>query len=461
MLIDVSGDSTIGVGNVGIGPSYAAIVPPNAGHIAVANQGDSSVTLISTSAIGGGLTAPTTVTLSPQLNPAYLTSNESNVVYVANLGNTASATPPPSVAVISTLSNTVTNVINFNPIVSNSLMSLVETPDARKVYVASELANPLSGAVNVINVVDKSSATISDPTGILNSPVLAAARSDSARVYVLNQGNGNIAVIDSSTSPTADTLLPGTVSVGPGADFMFYDSRLNRLYVTNSALGTLTILDATVDPPNRLTTLSLPAGANLSCAVGCASVAALPDGTRAYVTTLQQSGGNVSALITAINTSNNTIVGSTSLPATPVVTNCAGTRFRLSTAAAGDSTRVYVANCDAGNVMAFRTSDNSLISLPAPVSASQPVKATISAASQNGSQTTFTYSLPPGSSLQVGMSIVVTGMTDSTNNGSFIIATLGPTTFTVLNPAGVNAGGQNGVGTATVLQNPVFVMTGP
>jgi hypothetical protein len=55
----------------------------------------------------------------------------------------------------------------------------------------------------------------------------------------------------------------------------------------------------------------------------------------------------------------------------------------------------------------------------------------------------------------------VTGMSNSTDNGSFTISTLGPGSFTVLNPSGMSASGQNGTGTATPLQNPVFVLAGP
>lgn len=475
MLIDVSGDSTSGVGNVGRHPSHAAFVPPNAGHIAVANKVDNSVTIVSTLAGSSGLTAPTTITLMPLFNPVFLNSTESNVVYVANQGDATPTTPatvPPSVAVISVNSNTVTNVIQLAPLNSPTFplvanpVSLAETPDARKLYVASKGLAPSFGSVTSINTVDQTNALIPDPTSILNTPISAVARSDSARVYVLNQGNGNLAVIDSSSSPTADTFLPGTpVSVGAGADFMTYDSHLNRLYVTNAALGTVTVLDATVDPPHPLASLTLPAGPNPSCPIGCSSVAPLADGTRAYVTTLRQSGSNVAALVTVISPTNNSIVGSINLPAVPALANCAGASYRVSTAAAADSSRVYVGICDAGNVAVIRTVDNTLVSLPAPVSAANPVSANITSASQSGSETIYSYTLSSGTALQVGMSIVVSGMANATGNGSFTISALGGSlsqpTFTVLNPAGVSAGGQSGLGLATPLQNPVFVLTGP
>jgi hypothetical protein len=49
----------------------------------------------------------------------------------------------------------------------------------------------------------------------------------------------------------------------------------------------------------------------------------------------------------------------------------------------------------------------------------------------------------------------------SNDNGSFTISALGAGTFSVLNPAGVSATGQAGLGIATPLQNPVFLVGGP
>ena len=67
--------------------------------------------------------------------------------------------------------------------------------------------------------------------------------------------------------------------------------------------------------------------------------------------------------------------------------------------------------------------------------------------------------LMPG--LQAGMSVFVTGMLDSGNNGYFVISSLGAGTFTVANSAGVTVTGQNGSGTVLPPQNPVLVVAGP
>jgi hypothetical protein len=93
---------------------------------------------------------------------------------------------------------------------------------------------------------------------------------------------------------------------------------------------------------------------------------------------------------------------------------------------------------------------------------------TVSAAQQNttNTTTTFSYSISNGSTPQVGQTLVLTGMADSGNNGTYTIlavnaanATTG--TVTVLNPAGVTASGQAGTGTVPLSCNPDLLVAAP
>lgn len=72
----------------------------------------------------------------------------------------------------------------------------------------------------------------------------------------------------------------------------------------------------------------------------------------------------------------------------------------------------------------------------------------ISAASQSGSTTTYTYTLSSGAALQNPQAIIVTGMADAGNNGAFVINGLAAGTFSVNNPSGVTRGAQTGTGTS-------------
>jgi hypothetical protein len=299
-------------------------------------------------------------------------------------------------------------------------------------------------------------------------------------------------VIDTAT----DTVL-GSVSAGPGVDcvgqpqacgFMLYDKTRTRLYVTNPASTKVVVLDASADALNPLPTVDLTTAPNSVCVGGCSpvSIAVLPDGSRAYVASYQLSTdaftGNpsISAGVTVFNTTANTIIGTIALGSTDIdtanPTGCGPTvptpsvppaRFRLSTAAAADGTRVYVSSCDLGSTFIIDTfpgtanADSLAMQLPAPASDFQSSTVSISAASPSGSVTTYSYHLPPSSpSLRVGMTMVVTGMKDAANNGTFSITALDSGTFAVSN-AGVAATGQTGTGTATTPQNPVFTLAGP
>jgi hypothetical protein len=134
----------------------------------------------------------------------------------------------------------------------------------------------------------------------------------------------------------------------------------------------------------------------------------------------------------------------------------------LFVAAAADSSRVYVGNCDAGNTTIIRTSDNTeVLNMPAPLSDFPGTSVQITGAAQSGSTTSYTYSAISGPALRMGTVVVISGMTDAGNNGTFTISGLGNGTFAVSNVSGVVASGQSGIGLATPPQNPVFVLAGP
>src|SRR5579864_6918661 len=236
------------------------------------------------------------------------------------------------------------------------------------------------------------------------TPVWLVARADGRRVYALTQGDGHLVPIDTAT----DTVLGSqtNLSVGVGANFILYEPNLNRLYVTNPANGTVYVFSATggLDPttslpndtPALLATIPLSAGANSPCPNGCSpvSVAALPDGSRFYVASYETAaapcpdthvaGSCVIPRVTVVDARNFALkVPSmfllTSPPfasgqvAVPALSSCIPTspytpdtpgsaRFRLSAAAAADSSRVEVSICDAGVVAVVNTTTNTISS---------------------------------------------------------------------------------------------------
>ena len=379
--IDVSGDTNMGTAQLGLGPVHAAMVPSGS-QAYVANEVEDTVSSYATSTA----TTVNTISLPAGSAPAFVHTTQSDTVYVANSGNA-------TVSVINTSRNVVTQTI---PVGSDPI-ALAETPDGKKLYVV----NHGSDSVTAINTIDKTvSATIS--TGPGSSPILAAARSDNARVYVLNQGSGMISTIDTLSDTVVDTRAVGA------ANFMFYERSLNRLYLTVPGSTALVIVNVSVDPPVVLPSVDLTA----SCP-GCVldAVTALPNKLRAYVSSHQISGTCthvdnipdltgpcITTFVSVIKVPENTVLRTLTLPHkvvsntqilgnrpdVQVVAPCNAARFRRYIASAGDSSRVYVANCDGGTTDIVRTSDDTFVlGLSAPFSQAPPLPGNDSPPPQN------------------------------------------------------------------------------
>jgi YVTN family beta-propeller protein len=485
--IDVSGDTNLGVLQTGLVPVHAALIP-NASKLYIANLGDDTVTENAPS----NPTVTSTVSLTQGAKPVFVHSAENGNMYVANFGANM-------VSVINTTSNVVTTSVP----VGGKPVALAEMPNAgssnQKLYVANEGSN----SVTVINALDDSLGT---PVPIAAPQVWAVARSDSQRIYVL-ASNGAISAIDT----LSDTVMPNsaTPSAGVGANFMFLDAKAQRLYVTNPQNKTLSIFD--ISEANPLAPVPVnPVGPPIDLSQGAnppylpVSVTGIGDGSRAYVAAFQLTtcpglSGNFPCMNTqvdVINVGNNSVskvipiassvpvdasnsdgCGGTSPPAALWTPGSA--RFRLFTASSGGGStsnfKVYVAQCDAQNVAVidtFAANSNPAdtfagVTVPAPLSAFPGQQVSISAASQTAASSTtpattaYTYTQSSGTGLQVGMSIFITGMTDTGNNGNFVISALGPGTFTVDNPSGVTNTAQSGTGAVLPRQNPVFLVAGP
>jgi len=345
--IDVSGDSAVSQSAVGIMPAHA-LLAVSATTVFVANRADDSVSMFFPSIA----TPVTTISLPAGSGPAFLASTETATVYVANSGNN-------TVSAISTANNVVTNTI----LVGGSPVAMAEMPSGQKLYVAMIATNGGTASVASINSIDKSvnAPIVASATAPWTSPAWVVSRSDGQRIYVLDKGSGFVSAIDTYY----DTVVR-TAAVGVGADFMAYEPTVNRLYVTNPVTGVVTSLDASNDNLTAMT-------ATVANAI---SVAALPDGTRIYAAAATISGTapnqTVASNVTVLNTSDLSV--KTKVPLTSTKLACTSmTWSELSIAAAADSSRIYVGNCDAGQTSVIQTSNDSLLlNIPAPLGAFAP-----------------------------------------------------------------------------------------
>jgi YVTN family beta-propeller protein len=391
MQIDVGGDSIIGetpssdrsAPNLGNNPTHAAILPSNS-LVFVPSAGSvlpggvdvvSSFTPAIQAITATGLGAVTTTPLPLGSLPVFVNSTQNGFMYVANFGTN-------SVSAINTNSNAVsiTAPVGANPV------ALAEIPNGLKLYVANQGSNSVSS----LNSLDLSANPLTGFTGI--TPVWIVARSDSQKVYVLTQGDGQLVTIDTATDTVTNSL-----PVGAGANFIFYDPNLNRLYVTNpttSKVYVFSVSGGANDTPVQLAAISFTAGSG-PCPSAClpTSVTALPDGSRFYVASYQTAtscpdpfvgaaspcvfpslavfDANSFALETtltlltdppfAANLTTNQFqfaVPPVAACATATVYSPSTTRFRVFTTASKDGSRVYVSMCDAGAIAVVNTTDN-------------------------------------------------------------------------------------------------------
>jgi DNA-binding beta-propeller fold protein YncE len=378
MVIDVSGDTDESVANVGLVPVHA--VQQTANQVLVVNQsvtGANADSLTKVLFSGVAIFGTTTISLPDNSAPSF--------VAVAPLDTTAYVTLPnyfdplqskivPSVGVVSTQSNTMVATIP----VGNNPFALAVTPDKNKLYVA----NQGDGTISNFNTIDRLPRN-SPPIALGAAPLWLLARSDSQRVYVLEAG-GTLAWLDTTSNAGPDTLV-GSINV-PSATSMVYDGNLNRLYIPGGSEAA--VVDVSQSAPVVLATIPItpvspstrgaqdPCSTTIPTTLNTVAAAALPDGSRAYFGTYYEDAkGNICPQETVINTSNNSVKAVAAVPGFPNYdTFCSTTRFRFTMAAGGDSSRVYLASCDAGNVNIIRTSDDTyLLNLPAPPSARPPV----------------------------------------------------------------------------------------
>ncbi len=383
MQVDVSGDSNIGADNIGVNPTHIAILPSNS-RVFVASagslfQGDADVVTAFTPAADSttatGLGNPTTFSLPAGSLPVFVNTAQTTAVFVANYGTNSVS-----------LLNPATNVVTLTSAAGGTQpVALAESVDARHLYVINQ-------GSNTVTDLSPTDLTLQGNIAVGNTPVWAVVRSDNQRLYVVTQGDGQLYTI----AIGADTVLSNQPVGGPGANVVLFDKIRNRLYVTNPSAGAVYVFDATTDPPTLLATLTIaapplptPCTSSTCSPVIPMSVAALPDGTRfyvaSYVTALGAcpdstvtTAGCVIPQVTVFDAAS-FAVKTTVFPLLPgsatgqpfaaaPATYCApvapytpaSARFRMSTAAAADSTRVYASVCDGGFVAIVNATTSSI-----------------------------------------------------------------------------------------------------
>jgi YVTN family beta-propeller protein len=337
--LNVSGDTNAGNFLAGQGPVHAAYL----GGLSAAFVANRDSDTVSAYAPTQAATEVQTISLPSASRPVYIVSSEtptngncfsgnnarSACVYVANSGTNSVGIIDSNLLVLQ----------NSGIPVGNKPVAMVETPDARKLYVA----NQIDGTVSVITTADmKNIATLA----VGSNPVWMLLRNDGARLYVVNQSSSTVTVIDTS----ADTVI-NTLAVGASPVHAFFDNRLQRLWVVNGAANTVSVFAADTD--------TLPLLATIPVGASPVAVTVLADGSRAYV--VNSASNNVS-IISSLNFS---------------ITKTVPVGLSPSwIASSSDSSKVFTTNRTSNSVSILRTSDDSIVTT-LPTGSSSPVFVTV------------------------------------------------------------------------------------
>jgi YVTN family beta-propeller protein len=219
-----------------------------------------------------------------------------------------------------------------------------------KIFVVNNGSNDVTEISTIDNTVIK---TI--PLGAGASPIWAVMSTDGLFVFVVNQGAGTVSVIDTSldivlpcdigpSCPSGNAIKVGSTA-SPSPNFAFYEPTLKRVYVSNTGENTITVIKANGIDLGSVPQV-LPAKLkDITVSGAPTSVAALPDGTRAYAVLGNcPAGVNHTNIITQAPLCNGNLVSVVDAVALAEKKTIPVGIGAISIDASNDGSRVFVAN---------------------------------------------------------------------------------------------------------------------
>lgn len=370
--IDVSGDTAVGIVNVGTNPVFLG-------------KGGSRTFV---------LNSDNTVTLYTALLPENSTINQ--VVLPAStsgaIGGAASSNGSIYIA------DSGSNDVNIIPSTQNVVTRTVPV-GARPVMVATNSSGNQAYVINhdddTVTIIGTQDNAVTGTIPVGAQPIWGVMSNDGIDVFIVNQGDGTVSVIDTTLNIVFTTISLNGIGTSNTlqSNFAFYDNVRKRVYVTNPGDHSVTVIKA--DSINLgVTPQILPTFlAKIPLSGSPLSVGAIADGTRAYAAL-----GNCGAVPGGINHTNLlanlasctgnqvSVIDAVALVEKKVIPVGAGS---VSIAPSTDGTRVYTANAIDGTISIIKTSTDSelLPRMAAPQkSLGCPNPATCSA---SGTQTPF------------------------------------------------------------------------
>jgi YVTN family beta-propeller protein len=351
-FVDFSGDSILITANVGVDPYY--LVLNSGGTIGYTLNGDGTLTsfAISTALLTSQIFQTTLLPSNssfPEVLPASILP-QGTFTYVTQPGNNpgSAITPPPG-------RNSIAEFTGTSPL--SLQQELAIDPAYSPIYVAGisggsrsfAISQAVNGGPGQVATIENTTTSTIDPNPITvgRGPVYGVETADARRVFIMNQTDGTVSVINAQTNaldivPTGAT---NPIPVGTSPLWADFAPTRNELVVANAGDGvnpgsvsivniplctaTTQITNPNCDPNNPVDASGFGTVlATVPVGVNPRMVGVLQDGTRAYVVNqgdlTQPCGPAVGSLpancsVSVVNLTSNTVTSTIPLVTTAVV----------------------------------------------------------------------------------------------------------------------------------------------
>jgi YVTN family beta-propeller protein len=309
-IVDFSGDTVLVNVNLGVNPYYFAL--NTAGTNGYTLNTDKTVTSfdISTSLISSNVLEST---LPAGANPISLFATP-NATYITD----------PGVSAVDQLTGSLPPALK-QELPVNSGYTPVYVVGAQNAPRAFALTRATSGGPGQVQAIEVGSNTISATLPVGRGPIYGVMSADTRRVFVMNQTDGTVSVINSQTN-ALDTPV-NTIPVGVNPVWADLAPGLNELVVANQGNGTtpgslsiinIPLCSATTLPTNPNCSATNPIDAttfgqviaNVPLGINSFMVTVLADNTRAYVANSGDPNlpcSQTTCTVSVVNLSTNTV----------------------------------------------------------------------------------------------------------------------------------------------------------
>ncbi len=357
--IDVSGDTVAGIVNVGPQPLFMGKTTNRVIVLNSDNTASSYLGLLPQSS------PVSTVTLPAGIDPRGGGFSSAGNFYIANTAGT-------NVSMISSAVNAVTTSVT----VGSTPVAVAGNSANSKIYVVNQGSDNVTVVSTSDNFVIGNISTLDtlNHNGQRANPIWGVMAPDGVHAFIVNQGDG----VNTGWISVIDTLLDqviANISVGVSPNYAVFEPHNQRVYVSNTGSPVISVIKANgIDLANQILPTKI---ADVPIPSPAVSVAALPDGTRAYAALGGCPAGtnhiNIITNLPSCPGAQVAVIDSQALALKNIINVGAGA---VSIAAANNSARVYVVGANvkdsstganAANVSIISTASDSVLStIPIP-----------------------------------------------------------------------------------------------